>query len=236
MPGGRLSQEDRRLIASGLTRGLGYAEIARQLHRPTSTVSREVSRNGGPGRYRADLAQAATAVRSRRRTARLERPGRPVAVDEYGRSPAVLADFGDQFALLLAQVGLPRMASAVLARMYASDTGSVTAAELVAQLRVSPATISAAVGYLEERELLRRDRDPGTRRDRYFIDESAWYRATLASARANERLAAKARDGAACLGAATPAGLRLLGMSHYLERVGLDMVRSAERWRAQLGR
>nr|WP_246023948.1 helix-turn-helix domain-containing protein [Nocardia yunnanensis] len=126
------------------------------------------------------------------------------------------------------------MASAVLARLYAADSGSLTAADLVAHLRVSPATVSAAVGYLEEQALIRRDRDQGSRRDRYRIDESAWYRTTLAGARANERLAAKARDGADTLGAATPAGLRLLGMSQYLERVGLDMVRSAERWRAQL--
>ncbi|MGW4243401.1 helix-turn-helix domain-containing protein [Nocardia sp. NPDC004722] len=234
MPGGRLSQEDRRLIAAGLADGLGYADIARQLHRPTSTVSREVTRNGGPGRYRADLAQAATAVRSRRRAPRPKRPENPSGADGYGRSEALLAEFSGQFAALFAEAGMPKMASAVLARLYAADSGSLTAAELVAHLRVSPATVSAAVGRLEEQALIRRDRDPGSRRDRYFIDESAWYRATLASARANERLAAKARDGADALGSATPAGLRLLGMSEYLERVGLDMVRSAERWRAQL--
>ncbi|MFJ9364975.1 MarR family transcriptional regulator [Nocardia sp. NPDC101769] len=232
MPGGRLSQEDRRLIAAGLTHGLGYAEIARRLERPTSTVSREVTRNGGPGRYRADLAQAATAVRSRRRAPRpIEKPA---AVDEYGRDAALLDDFSAQFAALFARSGMPRMASAVLARLYAVDSGSLTAAELVARLRVSPATVSAAVGYLREQALIRRDRDPGSRRDRYVIDESAWYRATLAGARTNERLAATARGGAGALGSATPAGVRLLGMSEYLERVGLDMVRSAERWRAHL--
>ncbi|MFE3223426.1 hypothetical protein [Nocardia sp. NPDC059228] len=101
---------------------------------------------------------------------------------------------------------------------------------------MSPATVSAAVGYLQEQALIRRDRDPGSRRDRYVIDESAWYRATLAGARTNERLAAMARDGADALGSATPAGVRLLDMSEYLERVGLDMVRSAERWRAHLAR
>ncbi|MFE3053539.1 helix-turn-helix domain-containing protein [Nocardia sp. NPDC059239] len=236
MPGGRLSQEDRRLIAAGLAHGLGYAEIARRLERPTSTVSREVTRNGGPGRYRADLAQAATVVRSRRRVSRPRPVEKPAAVDEYGRNPVLLADFSAQFAALFAQSGMPRMASAVLARLYAADSGSLTAAELVARLRVSPATVSAAVGYLQEQALIRRDRDPGSRRDRYVIDESAWYRATLAGARTNERLAATARDGAGALGSATPAGVRLLGMSEYLERVGLDMVRSAERWRAHLAR
>ncbi|NUT46387.1 MAG: helix-turn-helix domain-containing protein, partial [Saccharothrix sp.] len=51
MPGGRLTDEDRRDIAAGLALGLGYAEIARRLGRPTSTVTREVIRNGGPGDY-----------------------------------------------------------------------------------------------------------------------------------------------------------------------------------------
>lgn len=236
MPGGRLTPDDRRRIATGLTQGLGYAEIARQLGRPTSTVSREVTRNGGPGRYRADLAHAATVVRSRRRVPRPKRIEKPLGTDEYGRTPEVVADFSTQFAELFIHTGLPKMAAAVLARCYAADTGSATAAELVRFLRVSPATVSAAVGYLEGRDLIRRERDAGTRRDRYFVDESAWYRATLADARTNELLAAKARDGAATLGAQTPAGHRLLGMSEYLGKVGLDITRSAERWRAELTR
>jgi len=67
MPGGRLTDQDRRHIASGLADGLGYAEIARRLGRPTSTVSREVARNHGPAGYRAEHAHLATAHRARRR-------------------------------------------------------------------------------------------------------------------------------------------------------------------------
>jgi len=66
MPGRRLTRADRRQIAAGLEQGLDYAAIARRLGRPTSTVSREVARNGGPGRYRADLAHLATTHRARR--------------------------------------------------------------------------------------------------------------------------------------------------------------------------
>ena len=81
MPGGRLTDEDRQQIASGLGEGLGYAEIARRLGRPTSTVSREVDRNGGTRGYRADHAQQATRRRARRRG-----PTGPAhAVDAYGR-------------------------------------------------------------------------------------------------------------------------------------------------------
>ncbi|MFF1799329.1 helix-turn-helix domain-containing protein, partial [Kitasatospora sp. NPDC058263] len=69
MPGGRLTQQERQQIALGLADGLPYAEIARRLDRPTSTITREVMRNGGPTGYRADLAQRATGHRARRRQA-----------------------------------------------------------------------------------------------------------------------------------------------------------------------
>src|ERR1051325_5494118 len=67
MPGGRLTQQERQQIASGLADGLPYAEIARRLDRPTSTVTREGMRNGGPGGSRAELAHPATERRSHRR-------------------------------------------------------------------------------------------------------------------------------------------------------------------------
>lgn len=67
MPGGRLTQQERQQIALGLADGLAYAEIARRLDRPTSTVTREVMRNGGPTSYRADLAHRATEHRTHRR-------------------------------------------------------------------------------------------------------------------------------------------------------------------------
>ncbi|NUR92305.1 MAG: helix-turn-helix domain-containing protein, partial [Nonomuraea sp.] len=66
MPGARLTHDERRRIADGLAEGLGYAEIARRLARPTSTISREVGRNGGSYGYRADPAQKATGERARR--------------------------------------------------------------------------------------------------------------------------------------------------------------------------
>ncbi|MET9112347.1 helix-turn-helix domain-containing protein, partial [Streptomyces zhihengii] len=49
MGGGRLTPRDREDIEAGLAAGLACAAIARRLGRPTSTVSREVARNGGRG-------------------------------------------------------------------------------------------------------------------------------------------------------------------------------------------
>ena len=44
MPGGRLTQPERQQIALGLADGLAYAEIARRLDRPTSTIRPSVRR------------------------------------------------------------------------------------------------------------------------------------------------------------------------------------------------
>ena len=66
MPGRRLCLEDREEISRGLSAGKRFAEIARQLGRPTSTVSREVIHNGGRRRYRAATAQRVACRRARR--------------------------------------------------------------------------------------------------------------------------------------------------------------------------
>ncbi|MEU4541381.1 hypothetical protein AB0G15_41770 [Streptosporangium sp. NPDC023825] len=99
------------------------------------------------------------------------------------------------------------------------------------RLQVSPASISKAVGYLEAQELVRRERDPRSRAERYVIDDDVWYQAMVASARANALLADTARQSARTLGPATPAGVRLENMGQFLTRVGEDLVRSAEHWR-----
>jgi IS30 family transposase len=64
MPGARLSLEEREEIALGIASGLSLSGIARGVGRPVSTVSREVARNGGRGRYRAVVAERATRRRA----------------------------------------------------------------------------------------------------------------------------------------------------------------------------
>ncbi|MEU0570015.1 helix-turn-helix domain-containing protein [Nonomuraea sp. NPDC005983] len=229
MPGGRLTYEDRQSVAAGLAEGLGYAEIARRLGRPTSTISREVARNGGPGGYRADRAHQATEGRARRRRSAPSPPPQ-AATGGYGRDPEAVRELEEGLTALLVQNGVPRMTARVLTCLYTTDSGGLTAAELVQRLRVSPASISMAVGYLEEQALIRRERDPRRRRERYVIDDDVWYRAFLASARRNVMLADAARKGAEVLGAATPAGARLEDMGRFLGYLGDDMVQTAERW------
>ncbi|MFI6152943.1 MarR family transcriptional regulator [Kitasatospora sp. NPDC051170] len=237
MPGARLTQEERRLIAAGLTARLGYGEIARQLDRPTSTITREIARNGGPSGYRADNAQRATVRRSRRSKAPAPRvpegsaggTGGTGAAD--GRDQAAVEQYATQLAELLAQLGMPRMVGRVLACLYVTDCGSLTAADLVQRLGVSPASVSKAIGYLEAQELVRRERPEGGGRERYVVDDDIWYRAMLASAQRNAALAEFARDGAELLGARTPAGARMAEASVFLDLAGTDIVRAVRRRR-----
>lgn len=222
MPGGRLTGRDREHIAAGLADDLGYAEIARRLGRPTSTVSREVARNGGPRGYRADHAHRATARRASRRAPARD-PEPPDAMGGPGRDPEAVREFVGRLAELMVETGLPRMAARVFACLVTTDSGALTSAELVRHLRVSPASVSKAVGYLEGLDLVGRERDPGGRRERYLVDDDVWLRTWLTSARTNAMWAEAAQGGAEVFGAATPAGARLHHMGQFFARLSDDM-------------
>ena len=63
MPAVRMGFEAREVIASGCARDESFAQIARRLDRPTSTISREVERVGGRHGYRATIARRAATAR-----------------------------------------------------------------------------------------------------------------------------------------------------------------------------
>jgi len=230
MPGGRLTQEDRRRIAAWLAEGLSHAEIGRRLSRPTSTITREVNRNRGPAGYQADQAQRATRQRARRRNT----PPAPVVASADpradGRDPAALSQFEQRFTEASVQMGMPRMIARVFTCLMTADSGSMTSAELVRRLRVSPASISKAIGVMEDQQLVRRERDG--RRERYVVDDDVWYRASIAASSTNVVFAEAALDGAEVLGPDTPAGARLADTGRFLKHFGEDLLRSAEHWQA----
>ncbi len=229
MPGGRLTQQERQQIALGLGDGLAYAEIARRLDRPTSTVTREVMRNGGPTGYRADLAHRATERRAHRRRQTTPR-GQQAAPQAHGRDAEAVREYEEMFTTLLMQQGLPKMMSRVLTCLYTTDAGSLTASELVQRLQVSPASISKAITFLESQGLIRRERDD-RRRERYVVDNDVWYQGMLAAARSNAQLAEAARQGVSVLGSDTPAAARLENIARFVDFVGESIARAAEQAR-----
>jgi hypothetical protein len=230
MPGGRLTQSDRRQIAVGLADGLSYAEIARGLDRPTSTITREVMRNGGPTGYKADIAHLATERRAQRRKQAAPK-GRQAPQRADGRDPEAVREFEETFAGIFVGQGLPKMTARALASLYATDSGSLTASELVGHLQVSPASVSKAMAYLEAQGLIGRVRDE-RRRERYVVDEGdIWYQSMIASANGTSQLAEAARQGVGVLGAGTPAATRLENIARFLDFVSESIIRAAEQAR-----
>jgi len=229
MPGGRLTQQERQQIALGLADGLAYAEIARRLDRPTSTITREVMRNGGPTAYRADLAHRATERRAHRRRPTTVRGGQ-VPPHADGRDAEAVREYEETFTTLLMQSGLPKMMSRVLTCLFTTDAGSLTAAELVQRLQVSPASISKATTFLESQGLIGRERDE-RRRERYAVNNDVWYQSMIATARSNAQLAQTARQGVNILGPDTPAAVRLENIARFLDFVCESITRAAEQAR-----
>ncbi|WP_330289879.1 GbsR/MarR family transcriptional regulator [Streptomyces sp. NBC_00576] len=232
MPGGRLSQPERQQIALGLADGLAYAEIARRLERPTSTVTREVMRNGGPTAYRADLAHRATERRAhRRRTTTPRGPQAPTPA--YGRDAEAVREYEEVFTTVLTASGMPTMMSRVMTCLTLTDSGSLTASELVQRLDVSPASVSKAIAFLESQGMVRRE--PGERRrERYVVDDDVWYESMLASARAIAQIVGIAQQGVGVLGSGTPAAARLENIARFLDFVSESTVRAAEQAREVL--
>ncbi|OKI02573.1 MarR family transcriptional regulator [Streptomyces sp. CB02923] len=223
MPGGRLTQQERQRIAAGLADDLSYAEIARRLDRPTSTISREIGRNGGPGGYRPQQAHRATAQRARRGT-----PSPPRAAGEPGGTVE------KEMVELAVRSGMPRITARVHVDLVLSEGGTRTAAELTRRLEVSPASVSVAVNYLVQQGYVRRERDPQRRRDLYVVDDEAWYHSVVISSRQTLAAAQAAMAAAEALGLDGPVGQRLARGGTFLERVILDMKESADRWRTLL--
>ncbi|MGW3205261.1 helix-turn-helix domain-containing protein [Streptomyces sp. NPDC001135] len=232
MPGGRLTQQERQQIALGLADDLAYAEIARRLDRPTSTITREVMRNGGPTAYRADLAHRATERRAHRR-----RPATPRGAESvpqpHGRDADAVAEFQERFTTVFMASGLPKMTARVLACLYMTDSGSLTASELAQRLQVSPASVSKAITFLANLDLVRRERDE-RRRERYIVDNDLWYQSMIRSARSNAQLVETAREGVAILGPRTPAATRLENVARFLVFVNESLLRAAEQAREVL--
>lgn len=229
MPGGRLTQQERQQIAAGLADGLAYAEIARRLDRPTSTVTREVMRNGGPTAYRADLAHRATERRTHRRRPAAPREAR-APERAHGRDTEAVREYEEVFTNVMMASGMPTMMARVMACLTLTDSGSLTASELAQRLQVSPASVSKAITYLDSQGMIRREQGE-RRRERYIVDDDVWYQSMLASARAIAQIVEIAQQGVGVLGAGTPAATRLENVARFLDFVSESTARAAEQAR-----
>jgi DNA-binding transcriptional regulator GbsR (MarR family) len=148
-----------------------------------------------------------------------------------GRDAEAVSRFVERFAAQLVEAGVPRMPARVFAALLAADAGTLTSAELGEQLRISPAGVSGAVRYLAQVHLVSREREPGSRRERYRVHSDQWYEALTNREALIKRWEDALREGVASLGADTPAGGRLAETLAFFEFVEVELQAIMERWR-----
>lgn len=95
------------------------------------------------------------------------------------RQPHAGAAAAERLGAAFSESGMARMPARVFAAAMVDDDGRMTSAELAEFLEISPASVSGAVRMLTQLGLLRRERERGTRRDVYVVDDDAWYQAVV---------------------------------------------------------
>jgi DNA-binding transcriptional regulator GbsR (MarR family) len=153
-------------------------------------------------------------------------------VADTGRDPEQVSRFVERFASQLVAAGWPRMPARVFAALLASDSGAMTSAELGEQLRISPAAVSGAVRYLAQTHLLSRERDPGSRRERYRVHSNQWYEAMTNQDAVIKGWEDALREGVVSLGLDSPAGRRLSETLAFFEFLQEELRGMMKRWSA----
>lgn len=152
---------------------------------------------------------------------------------DTGRNEEAVVRFVERFAGVLVEAGIQRMPARVFAALLASNSGAMSSAELSEQLQVSPAAVSGAVRYLTQQHMVSREREPGTRRDRYRVHNNQWYEALANRDQIMKRWEEALGEGVDSLGPETPAGRRMTETKAFFEFVGEELPLMLERWRSR---
>jgi DNA-binding transcriptional regulator GbsR (MarR family) len=147
------------------------------------------------------------------------------------RDPEAVSRFVESFAAQLVEAGMQRMPARLFAALLSSDEGAMSSAELGEQLQVSPAAVSGAVRYLAQQHMVSREREPGSRRERYRVHSNQWYEALTNREAVIKRWEGALREGVVSLGADTPAGRRMAETLAFFEFVDGEIAAMMERWR-----
>jgi DNA-binding transcriptional ArsR family regulator len=138
--------------------------------------------------------------------------------------------FVERFAAELTAAGMQRTAARVFAALLASEDASLTSAELGAALRLSPAAVSGAVGYLSRAGMVSREREPGSRRDRYRLHNELWYETFTSREMLLTRWEHVLAEGAEALDG-TPAAERLAETAAFFDFLRGELGALMDRWR-----
>jgi DNA-binding transcriptional ArsR family regulator len=146
--------------------------------------------------------------------------------------PSGVAGFIERFASALMTIGFPPMPARVFSALLATDSGTRTAAQLADSLDASPAAISGAVRYLGQLGLLSRERERGSRRDLFRVNEDVWLQAALRREQTLLLMQSTVGEGVDVLGPDTPAGVRFAETLAFFEFLQDELPRVLEKWRA----
>ncbi|MER6998525.1 MarR family transcriptional regulator [Streptomyces sp. NPDC000410] len=147
------------------------------------------------------------------------------------RDDEAVSAFIERFASQLVEAGMARMPARVFAAILVSDAGVMTSAELGERLQISPAAVSGAIRYLSQVNMVSREREPGSRRDRYRVHGNQWYEALTNRDQVIKRWEGTFREGVNSLGVESSAGRRLAETLEFFEFMEKELRGMMDRWR-----
>src|ERR1700710_1012663 len=139
----------------------------------------------------------------------------------------------EMFGAALADAGLPSLPSRVFSALLMDDDGRMTSAELTERLGVSAAAVSGAVKYLSPLQMIRREREPGSRRDVYVVDDDAWHGMMVRRDRLYAPLLRALASALDDHGPGHPAAQRIRLSAEFLRYVDAELGKLADGWAAR---
>ena len=143
---------------------------------------------------------------------------------------AAVSEFVERFAAQLVEAGMTRMPARVFAALLSSERGVMSSAELGEQLKVSPAAVSGAIRYLSQVDMVIREREPGSRRERYRVQASQWYETLTNRDSMLRRWQATLREGVDHFGLDTPQGRRINETREFFVFLESELGSLMDRW------
>lgn len=143
--------------------------------------------------------------------------------------------FIEDFALVMTNAGMQRMASRAFAALLSSDSGTLTAREIGDLLDVSPAAVSGAIKYLEQAKLVRRSRLAGERVDRFVLGDDNWYTVMTTRNDIFDELNRALERGLESLPATSGARERLAETRDFFAYLHTEMPLIVQRWHESRG-
>ena len=141
--------------------------------------------------------------------------------------------FVEEMGGALMQAGLPRVPSLVFSALLVDDDGRMTANQLGSSLSLSAGAISGAVRYLQQVGMARRERERGSRRDVYVVDDDAWHGMMVRRDRLYAPLIRALDTALDDHAPADPAYHRIRLSAEFLRYVDEEMGKLAEGWAAR---